>query len=513
MVESIGNSSRISTMADILLLNPNIVTQKADIASSGIPYWPLTLAYAASYLKTNKFNVQVLDAFGENPTQIRQTEGAYIQGLTPKQVVDRILKIKPTLIISYAGTVMNHDAHLELLRAVKKSIPVMQVIVLENTQQVTSYKLEKIPDEFFNAGADYIYSGEPEKHLSLVIKNVIKKDLTALKKIPGLTLRNGKLLHSLPTDGPIWNLDSLPFPAWDLFPVQNYWDLGYSHGPKNHRKYLPLYTSRGCPFGCAFCTIPLLNNRLWRGRSGKNVAREMEHWYKKWGVKEFHIEDVNPALVGPRMIDLSREIIRRRLNINWKIVSGTKVEALTTETIQIMAKAGCNYISISPESGSPKMLKLMNKPFAHELALKLINVMHRSGITTQACFVLGFPGETDKDRKLTWDYVKRLAQNGLDEIAPFIMTPIPGSAQWGKKKGYKQLSELTFSPVWRSDFLKLHLFRLHLFIWFSFWRVIYNPLSIIKSFKGLITGKFFTKTEMTIHRLLKIRLWATFNAI
>lgn len=489
------------------------MTQKADVASSGIPYWPITLAYAAAYLKKEKLNIEVVDAFGEKPTRVRQTPSAFIQGLSPSEVSDRVTAKKPTIVVSYAGTVMNHDAHLELIQAVRKSLPSVPIIILENTQQVTSYKLEKVPDEFIKAGADFIYSGEPEKHLSQVIKSIIKKDPATLSKIPGLTYKDGKKLHSLPTDGPIWKLDSLPMPAWEMFPVENYWNLGYSHGPKNHRKYLPLYTSRGCPFGCAFCTIPLLNNRLWRGRTGRNVADEMQLWYKKLGVREFHIEDVNPALVGPRMVDLSKEIIKRRLKINWKIVSGTKVEALTPETIRIMAKAGCNYISISPESGSPRMLKLMNKPFAHELALRLISVMHKSKITTQACFVLGFPGEKDSDRKQTWDYVKRLAQNGLDEIAPFIMTPIPGSSQWGKKKGYKQLSELTFSPVWRSDFLRLHLFRLQLFFWFNFWRSIYNPTSILKSFSGLLTGKFFTKTEMTIHRLIKIRFWAIVNAI
>lgn len=500
-------------MNKIVLINPNIMTQKADVASSGIPYWPTTLAYAVGNLLKHKINIKIIDAFGEKPTQVRQTKTAFIQGLTPSQVVDRLQNLHPTAIVTYAGTVMNHDAHLEIIQIVRKNFPATPIIVLENTQQVTSYKLERIPTEFLNAGADYIYSGEPEKHLAEVIRLVIKKDPSALKVIPGLTFKIKNTIHSIPTDGPIWKLDDLPLPAWELFPVENYWNLGYAHGPKNNFKYLPLYSSRGCPFGCAFCTIPLLNNRLWRGRSGKNIADEMQYWHKKWGISEFHIEDVNPALVGPRMVDLSKEIIRRRLKISWKIVSGTKVEALTAETIRIMAKAGCNYISISPESGSPRMLKLMNKPFAHELALNLIDVMHRSGITTQACFVLGFPGETANDRKLTWNYVKRLAQKGLDEIAPFIMTPIPGSAQWGKKKGYKHLSELTFSPIWRSDFIKLNIFRLQLAIWFNFWRLIYNPLSIYKSIKGLITGKFFTKTEMTIHRLIKIRFWAIVNAI
>ena len=158
------------------------------------------------------------------------------------------------------------------------------------------------------------------------------------------------------------------------------------------------------------------------------------------------------------------------------------------------------------------MLQLMNKPFSHDLALAQIKRMHGSGITTQACFVLGFPGETDADRLQTVQYVQKLSRNGLDEIAPFIMTPMPGSSQWGKLTGFHHLSQLTFSPSWRSDFAGLHLFRIWLVARFTFWRLMYNPASLSKSLIGLVTGRFFTKSEMTIHRLLRVRLWALLYA-
>ena len=269
-----------------------------------------------------------------------------------------------------------------------------------------------------------------------------------------------------------------------------------------------MYTSRGCPFSCAFCTIPALNARLWRGRTGQNVVDEMEYWHSKWGIREFHFEDVNPAMVSSRMADISHEIIKRKLPVIWKITSGTKVEAIKPEVIPLMAKAGCRYISISPESGSPRMLQLMNKPFAHDLALGQIKRMHASGITTQACFVLGFPGEIKDDLRQTAKYIRKLAQVGLDEVALFIMTPIPGSSQWGKISGFHFLSQLTFSPSWRRDFKPLHFFRLMLFAKFTFYRLLYNPASLVKSFVGLVTGSFHTKTEMTIHRLLRVRLWS-----
>lgn len=478
----------------IILINPNLVTQKNDVASSGIPYWPTTLAYAAAFLRQKGFHIRVIDAFGAKPKQIRTWDNFYVQGLTPQEILARLKTRKFDVIITYAGMVHNHEVHLDLIRNLRLTYPKTPIITLENTQQVTSYVLSEVSDQFLKAGTTTVYTGEPEKNLDKVI----------LKKISGI--------YNSHPEKPIMDLDNLPFPAWDLFPVEGYWSLGYSHGPTTHSKYLPMYTSRGCPFGCAFCTIPALNARLWRGRSGKNVADEMEYWHSKWGIREFHFEDVNPAMVSSRMADISNEILRRRLPVIWKIVSGTKVEAVKPEAIPLMAQAGCRYISISPESGSPRMLTLMNKPFTHDLALQQVKRMHDSGITTQACFVLGFPGETKNDRLQTVQYVRKLALAGLDEIAPFIMTPIPGSSQWGKLTGFRYLSQLTFSPSWRADFGPLHLFRLMLFARFTLYRLLYNPASLVKSFFGLVTGRFYTKTEMTIHRLLRVRLWSILYA-
>lgn len=489
------------SFSKVLLLNPNLVTRFDDLASSGIPYWPTTLAYASKYLSGHKIDHNVLDLFGESPKQVFRWSDYYVQGFKIKQTIEAIKKISPKIIVSYAGMVHNHAWHVMLLATIRKNFPDIKIIILENTQQVTAYSLSLVAEEFFSAGADVVYTGEPEIDLDEVIKNLIKKNFS----------KNTIVYHQ--KNQIITDLDKINFPAWERFPIKNYWDLGYSHGPKSSYKYMPLYTSRGCPFGCAFCTIPELNQRLWRGRSGKNVVKEMMHWYKKYGATEFHFEDVNPGMVSQRLLDISKNIIRSKVNFIWKIVSGTKVEAILPEVIEQMAKAGCKYISISPESGSPRILKLMNKPFSHDLGLSQIKLMNKFKISTQACFVLGFPSETSTDRKQTEQYLQKLAKVGLDEFAPFIMTPIPGSSQWNKVKGYKSISDLTFSPSWRKEFVELNRFRILLFAKFIFWKFMYNPNSIVKSLIGLLTGKFQTKTEMTIHRLFKVRLWTIINNV
>jgi radical SAM superfamily enzyme YgiQ (UPF0313 family) len=301
------------------------------------------------------------------------------------------------------------------------------------------------------------------------------------------------------------DLNSIGFPNWDGFNLKNYWKIGHSHGPLSSKKYLPLLTSRGCPYPCKFCVIPETSSRIWRGRDGKNIVDEIIFLNKKYGVDEFHLEDLNPTVNENRIIDFCNEIIKNNLKIKWKIVSGTKVESIKkTSTVELMAKSGCKYISISPESGSAELMKLIDKPFDINHAIKIIKIMNKFKIFSQACFIIGFPGESDFDRKLSLKMIKKLVFNGLDEIALFIVTPIPGSKIFDQFEGYKSLSELNFSPKWRKDYKKLNTFRIKTYVLFFIYKIIFQPLKVLKQIKNFITLKFDTKMEMVPFKALKL---------
>jgi radical SAM superfamily enzyme YgiQ (UPF0313 family) len=305
----------------------------------------------------------------------------------------------------------------------------------------------------------------------------------------------------------IQNPDILPFPAWDLFNLENYWKLKYAHAPLSTKKYLPLLTSRGCPYPCTFCVVPETNKQKWRPRSAKNVVDEMEHFNNIYGVSEFHLEDLNPTIQKQRMVEISKEIIKRKLIVIWKIASGTKVETLDEETIQWMAKAGCSYISISPESGSAEIMKKMRKPFPYDRALELVREMHKNNITTQACFILGYPGEQEEDILKTNNYIRQIVKAGIDEIAVLILTPTPGSVifkEYAKKNELSDVTKLTFTPIWRKDYKRYAKERLKSYLTFLFWRCIYYPRDVIKQPFNFLIKKFDTKMEMTIYRVWKV---------
>jgi radical SAM superfamily enzyme YgiQ (UPF0313 family) len=482
----------------LVLINPNLIVQRNDPFTTGIVYMPIGLAYVASNLRKEGFAVKVIDAFAEKPRQAVRKDKFMILGLKSFEILNKIPQ-DTKMVFVYAINLTSHNSTMEIVRSIKQEYSELPVVVIENTQSVTAYSLHSVADEFYKAGADYIITGEGEHRTVMLVRSLLEGNGKDIKNMDGL----GSTEFYNPPASNIDDLDSLPVPAWDLFPVSNYWSLHFAHGPLTANRYLPLLTSRGCPYECRFCVIPETNKRRWRKRSAKNVVDEIEYFFKTYNVREFHVEDVDSTISDKRIREICNEILDRRLDISWKICSGTKVETIRDEeTIDLMAKSGCQYISISPESGSQRVLKLMNKPFDLDHAERLAAHMSKVGIRLQVCFVLGFPGENKEDLKITWDLVHSLARKGIDEIALFIITPVPGSEIYETFKGFQSLSELNFSPAWRDDYSRLSRFRLDLYRHFLFWKLLYHPLKFFRQPLNFLLRRFETKMEMVPYRAL-----------
>ncbi|RJQ19457.1 MAG: radical SAM protein [Nitrospiraceae bacterium] len=487
----------------IALINPNIVSQKVDLSGSGIPYMPIGLAYLAGYLREQGHDVNVIDAFGEAYDRVRSDGPYYIQGLTPEEIFNRI----PSgiqVICFYAHLTVIHNSLLEIIRFIKKRLPECPAVVLENINKVNSYSLRQVYSDFFKAGADYVVLGYLEKRTQRLLDAILKNG--PADKHDGVITRNNHDSFMPPHDfSKAVNLDELPFPAWDLFPLNNYWKLGYAHGPLTTEKYLPVLSSRGCAYNCGFCIIPEVCDRKWKGRSAQNLVDEITFFGRKYGVTEFHFEDVNPTLNKERTKEFCQLLIERNIRITWKLAQGTKLESLDSDTVDLMARAGCNYVSMSPESGSQRVLKLMDKPVNLEHAVNIFSSMKQKGIYTQACFVLGYPGENDADLRETARLVRKLAKTGVDEVGLFIITPMPGSKIYGQfLDKFQKLNQLTFTPKWRKDYKKVSAFRKSMYIQYVLIKMLYHPIRMLGYIRSLLTKRFRTKVEMTIFRKLKV---------
>jgi radical SAM superfamily enzyme YgiQ (UPF0313 family) len=342
-------------------------------------------------------------------------------------------------------------SHSELIRTaarLKSNFPSKPIAVLENSQAVTAYSLSHMSSSFFEAGVDFLICGDPYNNW-LSIKECFFGNESAYSSVPNIISRysiNGDFRRSK-------KIDRYPIPAWDLIKLDAYWRLPYSHGPKT-AKYLPILTSRGCPYPCDFCVVPETNNRHWLGNDPEDVVQEIIELRNKYGVHDFQVEDLNPTIQHVRWERICELLIQREVDIRFYFVSGTKAETIRIDKISLFAKAGCRYISISPESGSRELMKVIGKKFDQKHAINLVSECRKHKIRTQACFLVGHPQETVEHFYSSKDYLAKLVRAGLDEVAIFVVAPFAGSSLFSLKKiSVENTSALpSFSPRGRSSY-------------------------------------------------------------
>lgn len=431
----------------LTMISPRLAIQKGDFLGSGVPYWPIELATLAAFAREQGDAVSLVDLFGSDPTKLSDAGDHYLQGCPIEEFMDGDAFQQADAFLLFAISHMSHRELLAIISKLKKQFPHIPTGILENSQAVTAYSLQRLAGEFLDAGADLLICGEPYFNWQ-----EIKSQLAEPRRSPVpeniITRESGHCPKRI-----IQKKMRYPIPAWDLINLRNYWSLPYSHGPKT-RKFLPVLTSRGCPYPCDFCVVPETNDTRWRGNEPEHVVDEMIALRNRFGVRDFQVEDLNPTVNRHRWEKICELLIERKAHIRFYFVSGTKSETLHVDKVPLLAKAGCRYISISPESGSRDLMKIIGKYFNHEHGIELIRACREHGIRTQACFLVGHPDEREADFKASKDYLTRLVQAGLDEVAIFIVAPFAGSAL--HEKGGIGLDDpealMSFSPKGRWDY-------------------------------------------------------------
>ena len=474
----------------VALIVPPLLGYKGD-PFGNIPSIPTGAPYLAAYLRANGHAVDIVDCFGESPHQVRPFKTQYeARGLSPAGVLARLPADLGLAGISvHSGAA--HGLAIELIRALKGWNPDLPIVV--GGAQATV-----LHGAFLEAGADYVVLSEGEASLLQLAEALEGRG--EIRAIDGLAWGGGLNRRTRF----IQDLDALPFPAIDLLPMRNYWDLRYAHGPVVG-PYTFLLTSRGCPYSCAFCATPCIWQRRWRARSAGNVVDEMEHYVREFGIRDFHIQDDNFTVQRERVWAICQEILDRRLEVTWCLPSAVKAEPIDPQTLHVMREAGCRYIAFSPESGSPRVLELMRKPVDLEHVKRMVEAAHKEGMKTQACFVLGFPGETEADLELTRRYANKLTRRGVDEISFFIMSPVPGAAAFDEHAwDFEDYEGLCWSPRWRPDYERLSRARLKLYANFFWTRLWSHPLDLLGHVPHILAGRHETKSEMAVNRWLRM---------
>src|SRR4029077_20090691 len=168
----------------VSLVNPHTLIQPGDPLTTGIYYFPITLAYLAASLREAVHTVRVIDAVGKSPTTVRRWQTWWIQGLPMEDVLERVAREADDAVFVYAGNLVSHEATMKILQGIAQRCPDRPRIVVENTQAVTAYALKKVLPEIFRAGATYVLTGECERRAVRLLETLSRKD--DLKSLDGI---------------------------------------------------------------------------------------------------------------------------------------------------------------------------------------------------------------------------------------------------------------------------------------------------------------------------------------
>ena len=275
---------------------------------------------------------------------------------------------------------------------------------------------------------DYVVRGEGEEVLlNLVNKLAANNDI---KEIPGISYKHGESIVRNRNAAPPHNLDSLPFPARDLLPLQQY------HTTLGGMPAMNLITSRGCPFNCYFCASSRFGGLKWRARTPASIVDEIEHIKSNFGYRAFVFMDDNFTLDPQRVMNFADELDKRNLNIIWWCFSRADTIAENEPLVRRMAESGANTVFLGLESGSENILEDYNKKVKLAQERKAVALLRKYRINVYGAFILGAIHETKQMVSNTIRWAKELQPT----IAQFsILTPYPGTALFQQAEVEKRL--------------------------------------------------------------------------
>jgi radical SAM superfamily enzyme YgiQ (UPF0313 family) len=267
---------------------------------------------------------------------------------------------------------------------------------------------------------DIIARHEAEETLPPLLANL---EARRFDRVPGLTWRNGRdaTIKSTPGLPKIEDLDRLPIPAYDLYPVP---DLGLD--------LMRVEAGRGCPFVCAFCSTASFFQRDYRLKSPDRIVREMDFLHERYGTNEFKL-DHDLFTVNRRKVWAFCEAVEQR-DYRWRVSART--DCVDDELLEKMALAGCIGLYFGIETGSKRMQRIADKRLKLDGVDHILDVAENLGIETTVSFITGYPEETREDQDATLDMLGRCFARPQDSCTPqlHMLVPEPGTPLFAKHR-------------------------------------------------------------------------------
>lgn len=390
----------------ILLINPSLENSKVAV---GVGF-PIGLAQIASSLEEASYRVRVLDL----PAESRTLDG----------IIKEIRRLKPKIIGLTALTPTFLTA-VQIAKKVSREFP--KILIVFGGVHVTFLDREAMSGV---SCIDVIVRGEGEETMKEVAKRYLRRNSADFQGIKGVTYRYKGRVYRNPDRQAAVDLGSLPAPAYHLFPMSSYAERQYGEFGETFSPVRVL-ASRGCPYNCNFCLVPVISGRKYRQRPAEDVLDELQLLRRKYGIKNFKFADDNFTLDSKYVTALCQGMRKRKLKMNWECEA--RVDLVSDKMLRSMRDAGCTAVWYGIESSSAATIKRIRKGISLPVARKAIKAAQRQGIRAGAFFVMGLPYDGIRRSR---DFVKWAIREGLDAVVFSVLTPFPGTEIFREPKRF-----------------------------------------------------------------------------
>lgn len=381
----------------VLLTHGYFLEEDAKEQAIMRPYVPLGILYISAYLEQHGYDNEVFDStFSSFP-----------------KLCARLLEERPQVIGIYTNLMTKLNV-LRIVRFIKSSDELQHTKIVLGGPEVRNHALK-----FLEHGADFIVSGEGEQTMLELVQHIdgtFSGTLAGIEGISYLDSEKGMVQNKERTK--LKNIDVLPFPNRHKVNLSLYFDAWKGrHGAST----ISVSTMRGCPYSCKWCSRAVYG-QSYRRRSAAIVAEEIAQIKANYPVDSiWFVDDV--FTVSHQWLDqFTREMTRRNLVMPYECI--TRADRMTEAVIINLKKSGCFRVWIGAESGSQKVIDLMDRRVEVVQVQQMIQLARKHGLQAGTFIMVGYPGETKEDIYAT---VQHLKNADPDLFTITVAYPIKGT--------------------------------------------------------------------------------------
>ena len=379
---------------DILLSHGYFIAEDEHEKQIMKPYPTLGLLYISSHLKAKGFAVDLWDSTFRTLADFR----AHVQAT------------RPSLVGLYCNLMTKQN-----ILTMMQDCRVQGAKVILGGPEPVSYA-----EEYLDAGADVIVSGEGELTLEELIPRIAREGVHHLYGVNGAIFRNdeGQTIRNMPRDQ-IKDLSAQPWPDRAAIDMPRYLETWKTH---HGLSSVSLITARGCPYTCTWCSHSVFGNTH-RRRSVEDAANEVE-----WIVQTYHPDQLwyadDVLTIQPRwFLEFADELKRRNLRVPFECIS--RADRLNDKVVEALAEMGCYRLWLGSESGSQRILDAMKRKADVTDVQAKSKMLQQKGIEVGMFIMLGYEGEDVSDIEATVDHLKK---SNPDVFLTTVAYPIKDTA-------------------------------------------------------------------------------------